>query len=521
MGLRDTNWTTVCPASSVVSYTLILEISFLLLLTLLSYLASLGAFIAVIALATDPFSQASVSLTSCMRNSTEPTSIPRANNYVETGGHIAAVQDIATKNMQLAMYVGIIQPPANSAKSVQVACKTGNCTYGGDQNASFTTLTMCHSCKDLTHSIKMHNHSGLPRWDLSDDGVEVSLQTSGILNLATFESREFDKYERFPDGPWNRTSVADLLGISKGLKDPNCDPDSIPACEAAEFAFRCGLQPCAKTYKAGFFDGEYHETEISRQPLHYVPPFGKFELALNQTFYNGNWKECHGTATKTKTNTEQVSSPESQKFPDQNAVPYSSFPTLWYPPECVFLMGKFAASGFAAGFGDLLNNSTLQSDYFPNAVEGDIWLQALWNRGNLTMDSLNDYMDGLSVAVGAEMRKHEKSVLKAENGQALQLETCIHVRWKFLSFLAILLALELVFFVGIVFANLRSAWGADWKSSSLALVFQNIGQVRVPHPHEGVPELERSLRQEAMATKVTFALVDGRWQLCRDYSDKQ
>lgn len=184
-------------------------------------------------------------------------------------------------------------------------------------------------------------------------------------------------------------------------------------------------------------------------------------------------------------------------------------------------MGAGAAQGFATSFGNLLNNSTLQFYNLPGGLEGDIWLQALWNFGNLTMNSLNDYMNGVSIAVGAEMRQHEATLLKAESGQALQLETCIHVRWKFLSFLAILLVLAVVFFVGILFVSLRSAWGADWKSSPLALVFQNVGQARAPHPYEGMPEFERSLRQEAMATKVTFAKVDGRWQLCRDYSDKQ
>lgn len=420
--------------------------------------------------------------------------------------------------MQLALYLGIIQPPRDSAKSVQVACKTGNCTYGADQDASFTTLTMCHSCKDLTHDIESHNHSGVPQSILSYDDVKLQVGLSVLLDLATFETDDYSSERRFPDGVWNRTSVADLQGLAMVFKDPNCPPDRIPLCEMKPFAFRCGLQPCVKTYKADFSNGEYHEKEISRELLHYIPPARKFELALNRTFYNGAWRECKPSKTKTDTNTEQVSSPQSQAVSrGPHGVDYSAFPTLWYTPECVYIMGAGAAQGFAASFGDLLNNNTLQFYNLPGGLEGAIWLQAMWNLGNLTMNSLNDYMNGVSIAVGAEMRQHEATLLKAESGQALQLETCIHVRWKFLSFLAVLLVLALVFFMGILFVNLRSAWGADWKSSPLALVFQNVGQARPPHPHESAPELERSLRQEAMATKVTFAKVDGRWQLCRDY----
>ena len=173
--------------------------------------------------------------------------------------------------MQLALYLGIIQPPTDSAKSVQVACKTGNCTYGADQDVSFTTLTMCHSCKDLTGDIKSQNHSGVPQSSLSDDDVKLHIGLSVLLDLATFESDEYATERRFPDGAWNRTSVADLQGLAMVFKDPNCPPDSITLCEMKPFAFRCGLQPCVKTYKADFSNGEYNEREISREPLHYIP----------------------------------------------------------------------------------------------------------------------------------------------------------------------------------------------------------------------------------------------------------
>lgn len=149
--------------------------------------ASLGAFVAIITLATDPFSQATVSLKSCLMPTSLQARIHIANRYIEVGPHYAVGSNVLDTPMQYAVCRALLEPPANSSQSVKVDCKTGNCTFPADQGATFTTLSMCHSCRDTSNTIRYNNVSRASAHELPNG---LSVQTSTLLNTTASKSSD-------------------------------------------------------------------------------------------------------------------------------------------------------------------------------------------------------------------------------------------------------------------------------------------------------------------------------------------
>lgn len=100
-------------------------------------------------------------------------------------------------------------------------------------------------------------------------------------------------------------------------------------------AFRCALRPCVKTLKATMINGQYVETEVSRDYLHRATMDG-FELALDKVFVNGSWVPCRSSDTETGENSWPVDLPEpmeTQMSATEWHTPGNG--SLWYQPHCI------------------------------------------------------------------------------------------------------------------------------------------------------------------------------------------
>lgn len=117
--------------------------------------------------------------------------------------------------------------------------------------------------------------------------------------------------------------------------------------------------------------------------------------------------------------------------------------------------------------------------------------------------------------MGGQIRKNPivEEVDKFVLGQAWDTRTCIAVHWPLLSFLAILLALELCFFVAVMVVNQMSHWNGDWKSSTLALLF--LGGTKWNASQEGMSSLSSvaTMRDAAKQMKTRLEEGDGSWRL--------
>lgn len=469
----------------------------------------------------DPFSQASVSLKPCWQAADHDASIPRANNYTKWGGHNGAGTNIDAE-MSLAAYMGVLKPPANSSVSLPVSCKTNNCVFPSDQGATFNSVGMCTLSWDISDQIKSP-----PDFKSDFNGWNYTLPwgtklESGVLLSSTSTSVPGTSFAAEGEGPWNRTSLVDVEILGMRFEDPKCDTSICQFTTADRVnlkpvAYMFSLIPCVQTWAANFTNGAYQETLLDEQYLHWVVPKSKgYQLALNRTVQNGKWQDCIGTENATDTNTVEVYPLPQQSDPWSKQVA----PSTWYAPQCVYGMGFGAAGGladFVGPRGFFAKQGTL-TFLTPTTLFGSLWFETLFNKGNMTLESVTKFAHGLALAITAQMRTNANGAeeLSAQVGITMQKETCILVEWKYLSFLAIVLALEVVFFILVMVINQRSSWYADWKSSTLAVAFQNVGSTTLNESVPPRPELDRDFRDAAKKINVSFAEVDGKWQLRKE-----
>ena len=370
---------------------------------------------------------------------------------------------------------------------------------------------MCHTCANLTEyatSIEPQIGSmsyALPS-NITIDGYTL-FNTSDVSVLETHF------------GPWNETTFLGWHGLA--WQSDECAEGEGLCDQSKPFAFSCSLRPCVQTYAANVSNNVYTETELldSRQYLHYNPQQRIYELAADRTVSNGTWKNCTASDQESSTHSVQLFGPEIQHVLYQQST--AGVKSSWYEPSCVYNMTGQT----------ILNNSTqaFWSDMFfqdanlqyssPSSSIGPTWLISLWNRGRMNMTSINAHAAGIADSLGGYMRSHavgpEDS--RAAVGQAWETDICIGVKWGFMSYLAIVLILELIFFGAVVGINYFSAWGSDWKSSTLAVVFR--GGLAEPGEKEHTESSRQSdarqkeLKDVARGMKIKLVEGDNGWRL--------
>ncbi|ROV89598.1 hypothetical protein VMCG_09925 [Cytospora schulzeri] len=458
--------------------------SFLLLITRVPrlnaiWLANLGAVITIAALAVDPFSQQIIQSEPCLWNVTGVTAeIPKMQNY-EARITTPSNKPRITGSMQGAIYMGLLAPPQNSSAAITASCRTGNCTFPHDDGAAFSTLAMCQSCSDISDTI--------------------TYGTSEIYD---------DRPATIPSGA-----------------NPH------------DFAIACGMTPCLKTFSANVTDTVYEETELSSQDLVWSSHAG-YTLATNTTLRNGTWEACMPTPQNTSTNTLRINTTSMALISEVSdkgiewAVSsnidihnISAGASLWYPDDCVWWFGTLPADAISSHLLGIFDNKTLDTPYWsraPSSAQGDLWLVNLYRNGTMNMDTVNAYMNGLAWSMTANMRQSSEDsiLLRTVQGQMKKVESCLTVRWVWLSLPASLLGLELSFLVTIMVLS-RSAkhWRGDWKDSSLALLYHGLEDHTAKYNDGGVVS-EKLLDKEGMfkvaqGTRVQLQKGDGNWRFCK------
>lgn len=515
----------------------------------------MGAALGLITLITDPFSQACVTIGSCQRSQAGLASIPRFNNYSvafhASGG--AGNYDLST-SMQLAVLTGLYSPPTNSSQSMQsaVSCPTGNCTFSEGQSVAFDTLTMCHSCIDLTSKVLLRSEIDPSSKEkqpgsyvLDGYGDDFALPAPGSGN---FSGQLFmlssapgihgdDNDTQWPLDGWNSTTIINTRGIALVVPTAPCPAGK--QCNLEPTGFDCALRPCIKSFSASVRNGVYAESEHgTANYLHAVPDALLFQSVTKQTLFNGTWESCVSSKDRTPKNNITVYQPlaQSDVQPGKD-LSTDSLTKLYYPQECVYNVGTGAAAALFAYIGSTLDKGTIQMITTPDQVDGDVWLKTLYDSGKMKFADVDRFMNGLATSIGAEMRRNTVpntglAVHDANNGTAQATgdahysETCIIVRWRYLSFLALLLALDLVFFGMVVYYSQRNPWWCEnWKSSALPLLAQAIhdkngSAVSSPYGHNrmssgGSNIILEDIDPATLARDVEVRLVEdqGQWKL--------
>ncbi|KAM0451948.1 hypothetical protein ACHAPV_009763 [Trichoderma viride] len=251
-------------------------------------LASLGAFIVIVALGIGTFVQQALDYDTIYPASGSESAlmpIARFMNGVGSaplgnGGTTEGVDSVLTSAPYLAFY----NPPGTNFTAT-AHCSTGNCTW-----SSYQTLGFCNTCKNLTSQLKrkklhiipdnltdetyitntyvMPNGFGLTGIQPGEMDNQVDFMfKNGILNVSTTGTPEEWNSVAFSN---NGSIMMDIFAVAAAPGTIPEQPDQTKTSDkmtgslyAAPVAYECMLQFCVRTMNATFINGTLHETVVS------------------------------------------------------------------------------------------------------------------------------------------------------------------------------------------------------------------------------------------------------------------
>ena len=281
----------------------------------------------MLALAIDPFSQQIIQYYTCIQPLPESTaSFPRTNNYTE-GGFLGKPGFAELDNMMAAaMYMGTIDPPVNPSSNIPFECSSGNCTFPAAQNATFSTLGICHSVMVSTHirpnitqNITVGYWLSDLSWEIPADNMNYAeadvgqdnLSTSGpaksLVTVANSHWKMMATKKVLENGPGFTpdfdalfTFDALMLKVNSSCNVLDSDIHFTKQCEKHPWAFRASLYPCVKTYKSSIVKSMPEEILVSTLPLRKNNSSAEevttaanltYSLTTDNILIDGNWQE--------------------------------------------------------------------------------------------------------------------------------------------------------------------------------------------------------------------------------------
>ena len=461
------------------------------------FLASLGAVITVLALATDPFAQQIVHYRDCSipvpgMNS----SLPRTNYYYEEGGlHTGALYQSIVPGVQSAINAGVFSPSG----SPDAECQTGNCTWV----LEYSSVGWCSACEDITHLLSITNHTShvtegnsnytFTQWNLTtvlpDGGLGVwMVSETGTEEYAAMGATPVNSQD--VPGEAFVTSIDFVLGQnlmgtmnpSTGESWPDCNSTAANAtwkCQGYG-ASRCQLFSCVKTFNASVNTGRLTETLIgtssnwggngtddaltmldthcinsgerqSLESLGYDIRDNERWLAYNITFMLSTWPELNDT------------------FPESMVI-----------RDCLYAVDMTFMNSLDGYLVSLFSGNVTGPVVAPEAPLGEFSgpqaLQAFFNFGDVTLQRVDDTFANITASLTNYIRQNSVANFSTPAlGVASQDKTCIVVRWPWLLFPATLVLLTLIFFVLTLLETRPTGTRPDiWKSSPLALLYHGL-----------------------------------------------
>lgn len=148
------------------------------------------------------------------------------------------------------------------------------------------------------------------------------------------------------------------------------------------------------------------------------------------------------------------------------------------------------------------------------------FISAIFNSGNVSNTTIESNFKNISDSMTSYIQQNGASINNHfAVGKVLQSETCVHVRWEWLIFPAVMFTLTLIFFVGMViettskYALLNGSH--DFKSSALPLVFSRVEaqlSLRFSQGTVGINEMT----EEAKQMRVKLMRNESGWKFIKD-----
>ena len=459
--------------------------------------ASLGAFIMVLSLAIDPFTQQVLRFYNCQIAIDGSTAtIARTNSYTAVTG--AGEGSIADPKLTGAVYQGLLNPPANATVDMSTFCPSGNCTFSHSGGVVYSSLEICSYVSDISQSVK-GSADGLgsndASWNYSlPSGLNITYDNSSQVALASW----------MPSNAWepgfvqNDTTIVlsylEVLMITTDCSDPFTTAGS-RQCSIKPLAVTIVVAPCVVQYgNVSISNSIFRETAISSMILPSPVGIDSFSIGISSSFPN---TDCSGSKTRHGNKTTKTSMyldvggnatyrcPEPAVCQDRGNVHGND--TLWYDPACIFHLGYGAVFGLTSVLrqvfrpnSDAPYNLWLQEWPYTYQLDLQQWLAPLWASGHANLSSVSKTMESLTGTLNTVIRAEGDQSAPAR-GVIQSNQTCVGVKWAWFALPCGLLMLTLVFLLStMIISHRKVKHGAieegrkPWKSSTLPLLWCGI-----------------------------------------------
>lgn len=296
----------------------------------------------------------------------------------------------------------------------------------------------------------------------------------------------------------------------------------IPQSSAGIGTARCSLFPCVRTYKAAVLGGKWSESLVSEAT--------EWSLATNGPQLSSSMVsvEClNAQDQESLTNAGydfegrawipyNMSVDSSGNFSSGNSY-HTNMTKGAVSSQCIYEVGGIAINSIGTFLGTFLNGTIQPGSYYSYDYSGAAQMQAIYNEGYLTFDRLDQTWRNVSDSITTYMREHgDANFSVPARGIAFRDQTCVHIRWGFLAYPAVLVLLAIIFFVCMVYETRRGPTSRhDWKSSPLPLLFHGLDREALRK--EDLVDVVRAKEMDLIAARmpVRLAETENGWHFTR------
>ncbi|KAH6888197.1 hypothetical protein B0T10DRAFT_607365 [Thelonectria olida] len=410
-------------------------------------ITSIGSILVLISLLLVPFTQQLLDFYPCLQiDLSNKATIPRSNLVrTLTNESITAGIGNVDYGAQAAVIMGITD---DEPAQVSPFCPSGNCTF----TEEYASGGYCSYCKDVTDEIEVSEHNiTIPGWGIATNGANsafaLELARDGFAGVRML-------YSWLPYMVVNRTADRCDGGIRGG--NWTC---------LGRGAAECYIVPCVRRYKASVKQGVLGENITS------------LVVALNRDYRISTAlsvidMKCINSTERALLREEGHSIFDASTEWLLYNTSQPGFPSL--RSECIYEGDRMDTGSLMSYFEDVFSGSI--GTQKGSLGRGDSFLGgALFNFGDVSFASISKRFDNLADALTVYVRGRYS--IHPVEGNVQKAETCVKVRWPWITLAAVVLVLGVGFYAGtlwMVRCTRDDTVRHDFKTSLLPLLFHGL-----------------------------------------------
>ena len=507
-------------------------------------IASCGAIITVAALLIDPFTQQVVSSYQCiMPVQSSQASIPKTNYFAETGEHVGAGENTLPIDLQDVINAGIFNP----GTQVSFNCPSGNCTFSD----LYHSVGYCGSCNDTTNSLlttreivpggisytnislpgHWKNYPGLTStfWVPPETALLNGTDTSNGNGTVYSSNTAYLLMDYQNSGTVVVSQVSNSISTSCSNSNEihwGCEHSTVGAFGGIGAAY-CGIVPCVKSYRASVTGGRLSEAVVSTNNLwiwdtiNHIPGYDGLRGTINiDCLPPETYARLSQLEFKLEANgwfsTPNLTTNDTNYLTQNFWVPsLDTTRNISIPASCVYMTDYLTDQGIQQFLETYLNGTVgiAAGNSYVYDYAGPAQLLNIYNNSNIRFEDLNSTFTNISDSLTQHIRQQGvQNFSSPAYGAVLHEQTCVHVRWAWLAYPAVLVVLTLIFLPAMIFMTRRGETkNHDWKSEPLALIFHRLEDETITTTEAGMLVKRRDMQDTAKQIHVRLGRKANGW----------